>query len=115
MLNSKFKLSYFISIILIVIILFGLGFTYRSNNYPVDVYNVYLKAMNGDDAAAEALRRFRNWLPGQNIFYAKIPLDYLIMNNVYEWANPGYLQRLERNLHNKTGQDYWFNEGLFVK
>ncbi len=80
-----------------------------------DVYNVYLKAMNGDDAAAEALRRFRNWLPGQNIFYAKIPLDYLIMNNVYEWANPGYLQRLERNLHNKTGQDYWFNEGLFVK
>ena len=37
------------------------------------------------------------------------------MNNVYEWANPGYLQRLERNLHNKTGQDYWFNEGLFVK
>ena len=80
-----------------------------------DVYNVYLKAMNGDDAAAEALRRFRNWLPGQNIFYAKIPLDYLIMNNVYEWANPGYLQRLERNLYNKTGQDYWFNEGLFVK
>lgn len=80
-----------------------------------DVYNVYLKAMNGDDAAAEALRRFRNWLPGQNIFYAKIPLDYLIMNNVYEWANPGYLQRLERNLHNKTGQEYWFNEGLFVK
>lgn len=80
-----------------------------------DVYNVYLKAMNGDDAAAEALRRFRNWLPGQNIFYAKIPLDYLIMNNVYEWANPGYLQRLERNLYNKTGQEYWFNEGLFVK
>lgn len=80
-----------------------------------DVYNVYLKAMNGDDAAAEALRRFRNWLPGQNIFYAKIPIDYLLMNNVYEWANPGYLQRLERNLHNKTGQDYWFNEGLFVK
>ncbi len=80
-----------------------------------DVYSVYLKAMNGDDAAAEALRRFRNWLPGQNIFYAKIPLDYLIMNNVYEWANPGYLQRLERNLHNKTGQEYWFNEGLFVK
>lgn len=42
MLNSKFKLSYFISIILIVIILFGLGFTYRNSNYPIDVYNVYL-------------------------------------------------------------------------
>ena len=80
-----------------------------------DVYATYLAAMNGDDAAATAIKRFRNWLPGQNIFYAKIPLDYLIMNNVYEWANPGYLQRLERNLYNKTGQEYWFNEGAFVK
>ncbi len=80
-----------------------------------DLYAIYMKAMNGDDAAAESLRRLRNWLPGQNIFYAKIPIDYLLMNNVYEWANPGYLQRLERNLYNKTGQEYWFNEGAFVK
>ena len=80
-----------------------------------DVYHVYLKAINGDDAAADALRRVRNFVPGQNLFYANIPFTYLIMNNLQEMANPGYLNRLERNLYNKTGQEYWLDPGTFVK
>lgn len=42
MVNKKFKLSYFLSIILVGILLFGLGFTHMQEDNPVSVYNVYL-------------------------------------------------------------------------
>ena len=42
MVNKKFKLSYFLSIILIGILLFCLGFTHMQEDNPVSVYNVYL-------------------------------------------------------------------------
>lgn len=81
-----------------------------------DVYHVYTYAREGNDkTAAEAIKRLRNYLPGQNIFWAKIPLDYLLMYNLQEYANPGYLNRLERNLYNKTGQEYWLDPGYFVR
>ena len=40
--NNKFKISYIISIILLGIIIFGLGFTNYINKNPINVYNVYL-------------------------------------------------------------------------
>ena len=42
MVNKKFKLSYFLSIILVGILLFCLGFTHMQEDNPVSVYNVYL-------------------------------------------------------------------------
>ena len=80
-----------------------------------DMYKVYIAAREGNDAAAEALKRGRNYLPGQNIFWAKMPLDYLLLYRLQEWANPGYLDRMERNLYNRTGQDYWLSPSEFVK
>ena len=80
-----------------------------------DLYHVYAYAREGNEhTASEAIKRFRNYLPGQNIFWAKLPLDYLLMYRLQEYANPGYLQRLERNLYNKTGQEYWLSPGTFV-
>lgn len=84
-----------------------------------DLYHIYTKATDWEDedrnVAAEAIKRLRNYLPGQNIFYMKLPLDYLLMYRLQEYANPGYLNRLETNLHNKTGQEYWLSPGYFVK
>ena len=80
-----------------------------------DMYSVYAAARDGNDAAAMALKKGRNYLPGQNIFWAKLPLDYLLMYRLQEWANPGYLDRMERNLYNRTGQEYWLSPSEFVK
>lgn len=81
-----------------------------------DIYHVYSYARDGSDkTAAEAIKRLRNYVPGQNLFYAKLPLDYLLMYGLQEYANPGYLNRLERNLYNKTGQEYWLDPGYFVR
>lgn len=84
-------------------------------NMVDDLYHVYAYAREGNEnTASEAIKRLRNYLPGQNIFWAKLPLDYLLMYRLQEYANPGYLQRLERNLYNKTGQEYWLSPGTFV-
>lgn len=93
-----------------------------------DLYHVYTKAtdisqfgedFDGDsyskDVAAEAIKRFRNYIPYQNVFYMKGPLDYLLMYRLQEYFNPGYLDRLETNLRNKTGQEYWLSPGYFVR
>ena len=40
--NNKFKFSYIISIILLGLIVFGLGFTKNENKNPNTIYNVYL-------------------------------------------------------------------------
>lgn len=85
-------------------------------NMVDDIYHVYSYAREGNDKTmAEAIKRARNYLPGQNLFWAKLPLDYVLMYNLQEWANPGYLNRLERNLYNKTGQEYWLDPGYFVR
>lgn len=84
-------------------------------NMADDIYHVYSYARELDeDTGAEALKRFRNYIPGQNIFWVKTPLDYFLLYRIQEAANPGYLDRLERNLYNKTGQEYWLSPGTFV-
>ena len=42
MVNNQFKISYFLSIILVGILLFCLGFTHLQEDNPISVYNVYL-------------------------------------------------------------------------
>ena len=85
-------------------------------NMADDLYHVWTAARDGEDKlAAEVIKRARNYLPGQNLFWAKMPLDYLLIYRLQELANPGYLDRLERNLYNKTGQDYWLEPGYFIR
>ena len=40
--NKQFKLSYFIVIVLIGVLVFGLGFTSYSRRVPREVYQVYI-------------------------------------------------------------------------
>ncbi len=42
MLNNGFKISYYISILLILVLVVALGFTHNNNSNPKTVYNVYL-------------------------------------------------------------------------
>lgn len=65
-------------------------------------------ALDGDlsSAGRDAVRLLKGNTPGANLFYTKLVTDYLIFYQLQELVNPGYTQRLERNLRNRTGQQY---------
>jgi hypothetical protein len=37
--------------------------------------------------------------------------DHLLVHDLQEAANPGYLQRMENRAQNEFGQDYWWRPG----
>ena len=45
-------------------------------------------------------------LPGSNLPIFSDILNYLVFYNLYEWANPGYLNRMKNRLERQTGQEY---------
>lgn len=61
-----------------------------------DGAELFSKAIRGDAKAYEAVKFFQRQIPGQNLFYAKAALDYLIMFRINEALNPGYLRRMEQ-------------------
>lgn len=80
-----------------------------------DVLKIWGKFRSGDDAAAETVRlAFRN-IPGANLFYAKLALDYLFMYELTEFANPGYFKRMERRMEKETGQEFYFPPSQYVR
>ncbi len=80
-----------------------------------DVLKIWGKFRSGDDAAAETVRlAFRN-IPGANVFYAKLALDYLFMYELTEFANPGYFKRMERRMKKDTRQEFYFPPSQYVR
>jgi hypothetical protein len=73
-----------------------------------DVLELWAKVRAGDDVAANALRLIITNAPGLNLFYTRTALDYLILYQLQEMANPGYLRRMERRLEKEQGQRYLF-------
>lgn len=72
-----------------------------------DVAELYATARNGDPKAGKALRLLKNNLPGQNLFYTKAAMDYLVWWRINETLNPGYLRRLKKRAREEN-QDYLF-------
>ena len=66
-----------------------------------------------DQARTEAVSAAAGLVP--NIVFARQALDRAILWSLQEWANPGYLERMERNTQNKTGQDYWLSPDVRLK
>jgi hypothetical protein len=64
----------------------------------------------GDDQgnlAAQAVNfAFRDVLP-TNLFYAKLILDHMIIFQLQEAVNPGYLRRLEQRVIRENDQTWW--------
>jgi hypothetical protein len=58
--------------------------------------------------ASEAIRFTRQNTPFANLWYAKGAIDHLIVNDMLEQANPGYLRRLRARTQKEWGQDYWW-------
>ena len=66
-----------------------------------------------DRAGQTGYRIFKSMLPGANIFYARLALDYLLFWNISEYLNPGWARNYEQRIRNETGQEY-FDDVPFI-
>jgi hypothetical protein len=71
-----------------------------------DLDELRQRAMRGDDVAASAFRILIANTPFMNLFYSRIVLDYLVLYQIQEALNPGYLRRMERQIEREQGQEF---------
>jgi hypothetical protein len=72
------------------------------------LHDIYNRVRDGDDAAGRAFKFFVSNTPGNNVFYLKGLLDYMIVHQIQESLNPGYLRRMERRLERENEQHHFF-------
>lgn len=63
----------------------------------------------GSQTAALAVKSVRDNLPFMNMIYTRAAFDYLITNRLQEWLNPGYLQRMEQGMKQRSGTEFWLS------
>jgi hypothetical protein len=69
--------------------------------------DLWTRIRMGDDVAAASFKALLDNTPFMNIFYTRAVLDYLIIHQVQEALNPGFLRRMERRIENDHGQTFW--------
>jgi len=82
-----------------------------------DVFGILGKLKTGDvDVGAEVFRTLINNAPYSNLFYTRAALNYLILYDIQEMLNPGYLRRMERRIMKDNNQAFYLppssTEGL---
>jgi hypothetical protein len=70
------------------------------------IAGIAARAAEGRDPSAAASRFITGNTPFLNLFYTRLVLDYAVLWNLQEWANPGSLRRMERELEDRTGQEF---------
>lgn len=76
-----------------------------------DIYGIYQDARDlnfGKSLAMNSLRTAFNLVPGNNLFWARAALDHMIMYDIYEAINPGYLRRMQQRILKENGQTFWW-------
>lgn len=58
------------------------------------------------DALAKSVKAAVGVTPFANLFYTRMALDYLVLHQVQEMMNPGYLRRFERRVQKENGQKF---------
>lgn len=98
--------------------LFGDHVTSRFGQSPLDAMmgptfgtageaiNVLGKVRNLDDPRAAGLKFGLDNTPFINLFYVRPLLNYLVLWQMQEALNPGYLNRMQSQLQQQTGQDF---------
>ena len=69
----------------------------------------------GDDPFAKLANLVQGNTPFINLFYLRMALDYLILYNIKEWQNPGYLKRMERRLKKEHDQGFYIPPSRVIK
>ena len=71
------------------------------------IHDLFMRVRDGDDAAGQAFKLLVSNTPGNNVFYVKAALDYLIVHQIQESLNPGYLRRMEDRLMRNNEQQFF--------
>ena len=71
-----------------------------------DVFELIARWRSGEDAAAQTLRTFISNVPFMNLFYSRAALDWLVLHQLQESLNPGYLRRMERRVERENAQTF---------
>ncbi len=71
-----------------------------------DLIEIKDKILAGEDVAATSLRVASQNTPYINLFYTRAAMDYLILYQLQELTNPGYLRRVERRLKKENAQEF---------
>lgn len=72
-----------------------------------DVGELYNRMRKGDDFGANAFRMVKNNTPFVNLFYTRAAMDYLLLYQVQEMMNPGFLSRMEERVREENGQEFF--------
>lgn len=72
------------------------------------IVDIFQRARDGDDTAAQAYRVILNNTPFINLFYTRAAMDYLILNDIAEQLSPGYMRRMEKRLQKENEQGFLF-------
>jgi len=81
-----------------------------------DIARIYGNMMSGnlDKAGEKAVNFFFRNLPGANLFYLKMGIDYMFLHGISEMMNPGYMRRLERRIERETGSEFYLPPSEFA-
>lgn len=79
-----------------------------------DLYTIYSKVVQGDDASSNAMRLGLQNAPFVNLFYTRAAMEYLFLFGIQEASNPGYLRRMERRLKDDYDQEYLFSPSEYA-
>jgi hypothetical protein len=77
-----------------------------------DVYDLKVRLQQGleegkkPDVASTAFRDVINNAPFMNLFYTRAALDYLILNRISEFLNPGSLKRMQKRIEDQNHQTF---------
>lgn len=80
-----------------------------------DLADIYTRIKQGDDFAAQSFQTIINNAPFMNLFYTRAALDYLVLYQIQEQLNPGYLRRLERRLEDDNNQRFFLPPSEVVR
>jgi hypothetical protein len=83
------------------------GPTLGQVNQVFEIWADLTHMKKGAATASLAARMARNNAPYGNMIYTKSAIDYLIYYRFMEWLNPGYLERMERTMKEKSGTEFW--------
>lgn len=70
-----------------------------------DIAKIYSAGIRGGGSKRQAVMTGINAIPFNNIFYTRAALDHLLLLQMQEELNPGYLRRMEQNMKKTYGQE----------
>lgn len=73
-----------------------------------DVFKIYSAGIRGGGSAGQAVRTGISLIPFNNLFYTRAALDQILLLEMQEDLNPGYLRRMEQNMRKTYGQELLF-------